>query len=152
MIVAIAAAVLALGAFAIIRGERQNNIQNISIDIDREGLAYIIGSCGLGPTLLNYSEHQEMIDCVTEMVSGEYAYKKTWSNYGRSGGGPHSISFLYTAENDKEYTILYADGCIAISAGKKYVYYLYEKISGEISFDDFEDYLRLHGEFVRGFR
>lgn len=134
---------MAVGTLVFTRDDTQ---QNISIEIDPDGLTYIVGYCGgYGPKMLQYREHKDMIDRVVEMVSGEYVYQETWSDESRSGGGPNLIEF-YTEDGGKEYEIRYVDGMIAVATNDDNKYYLYGKADAIVSFDDFEEYLNLHGK------
>ncbi len=120
--------------------------RNISIEIQREDIAYIVGYCrGYGPRKLNYSEHSMMIDQVIQILSGEYTYQKIWSNDGKSGGGPYSIVF-FSDDDEELYRVQYVDGYVAQEKTNTSKYYLYEKNNDHVLLDDFEEYLDLYGE------
>ena len=136
-----AAAVLVLAAALWIRYDRRN----IRVEIDGERVAYVVAYCqGLGPRRLDRREHLEMIDGLAEMLTGEYAYRESRSNYGSSGGGPYSI--LFYGENGQVLAdIRYFNSCIAVRQNQRGKYRLYEKNDGRLSFGEFEVYLNTHG-------
>lgn len=145
IIAVIVVIMLTLGIFI----TAQNGRRTITVDINTDGLAYLVGNCrGLGPKRLNYSEHQAMIDYAVETLSGEYTYKKTWSNQGFSGGGPNIICF-FAETREQMHEIMYVDGFIAISTPTYGKFYLYEKMDGELSLAGFEKYLNRYGTAQR---
>ena len=121
--------------------------QQMSIAIEKENLQYVAVNTGAGSKILEYEEHREMIDSLIAMLDGEYTYRKTWSNAGKSGGGPYLIEFCYTEKEDK-YDVRYVDGYIAVAKNNKGKYRLYEKSGEQLSFDELEEYLVEHGEFL----
>ena len=118
--------------------------QEISISVGKESLQYIIANTGSGPKRLEYKEHQEIVDYLIAMLNGKYTYKESWSNDGKSGGGPYLIEFHYSGK-ETEY-VKYLDGYIAMSLNKKGDFSIYEKNGENISFNDFETYLKEYGE------
>lgn len=122
------------------------NRQDIDVAINREDTHHIVANTGRGAQRLNNAEHQEMLDRIAAMVNGTYRYKKTWSNAGRSGGGPYYIRFV-NESNTVVYEFQYVNGCLAIPANRKGRYYLYERKGEPLSLDEFEAYLRAYGEF-----
>ena len=139
----ITAAVVVLAAVLWIRHDRQN----IRVEIDGERVTYIVAYCqGLGPRRLDRREHPEMIDSLAEMLTGEYAYRETRSNYGVSGGGPYSI--LFYGENGQVLAdVRYFGDCIAVMKNQRGKYWLYERVDGRLSLGAFETYLNTHGRY-----
>ena len=137
----ITAAVVVLAAVLWIRHDRQN----IRVEIDGEEVAYVVGYCRGGrPPETGLPGASGDDRGLVEMLNGEYAYRKTQSNYGSSGGGPYSILF-YGADGQLIADIRYFDGLIAVPKNQRGKYRLYEKVDGRLSFQEFEAYLNTYG-------
>ena len=88
-----------------------------------------------------YKDNKEALDKLVDMIEGEYRYVETYSNEGRSGGGPYPIT-LYDSKGDVIYQISYRNNTLFFPDDHKSVFFVYEKVDSELSFEWFEEYLR----------
>lgn len=144
IVIALVVVILSIGLLGVTRWHKQKMI----IDVDREEVHHVVANIGMGPQRLNYDEHQKILDQIVTMVNGEYHYKKSWNNDGRSGGGPNFIRFI-NESNGVECELQYVNGYLAVSTNKEGHFYLYEKNENQLKFEEFESYLNEYGEFDR---
>lgn len=144
IVAALAVIVLTIGILWVAGWHRQE----MTIDIKQEEIHHVVANIGMGSQRLNYDEHYQIIDQIISMVNGEYHYKKSWNNDGRSGGGPYFIRFV-NKNNEVVCELRYVNGYLAVSTNKEGIFYLYEKNGEELQFDEFEAYLNEFGEFDR---
>ena len=114
----------------------------VKYDLDPHAVGYIVCyTRGLGPRRLEYSENREVIDDLCRMLSGEYAYVKTWRDPGRDGGGVSRIDFY--APNGREIqTVYYLDGRICIKGRLKGSHHLYRHAENILDLTALEAALR----------
>ena len=114
----------------------------VEYDLDSDAVGYIVCyTRGLGPRRLEYSENREVIDDLCRMLSGKYAYVKTWRDTGRDGGGVSRIDFFDPNGNEIQ-TVYYLDGRICIKGRLKGSYYLYRHTENILDLTALEDALR----------
>ena len=120
------------------------NLQLMSIAIDREQVDRVTVYCrGLSPVTLQYSEHEDALDSVFDMLSGSYRYAGIWRRPETLGGGPYAFD-LYDENGELIDTILYLDGKIVLDTRLMDIYHTYVHNDREdflLDFTEFYTYL-----------